>query len=415
MRGFVMRAAKSVSAMVAFAALAGCSALDVNAPNAIRLPDVENPQGASLAVSGIRLYMRYALEMAILKTGSLTDEFGTGDGNDMLNLRSSEFPGELYYWLQTVYGTASKALPIIRSAEPHAPQQLGEAFALRGYALLGLAETICPGFSVVGFDIQGEAITPRFDSDPQTADSGFNRALTDFDSALAHTSDGTPAKYLAQVGKGRALLGLGRFAEAVAAVAGVPTTFQDTIRSGDALYFSFDALWNGGYPVQDREGTNGLDFVSAHDPRVVLVDRNGDGSAYSPEKYYANNNTLPAMMLASGVEARLIEAEGELATAPDGPEWLATLNTLRATAGLSDTTDPGTTTARVDLLFRERAFWLFGTAHRVGDLRRLIARYGRAADSVFPVGPNYGTATSISFDATEEHVFNPKITGCIDL
>ncbi len=49
-------------------------------------------------------------------------------------------------------------------------------------------------------------------------------------------------------------------------------------------------------------------------------------------------------------------------------------------------TDPGTDPARVDLIFRERAFWLFSTGHRVGDMRRLIKFYNRPAESVFPTG-----------------------------
>ena len=67
--------------------------------------------------------------------------------------------------------------------------------------------------------------------------------------------------------------------------------------------------------------------------------------------------------------------------------WLARLNALRATVpGLVPLTDPGTTAARQDLHFSERAFWLFATGHRLGDLRRLIRQYDRDPESVFPSG-----------------------------
>jgi len=124
--------------------------------------------------------------------------------------------------------------------------------------------------------------------------------------------------------------------------------------------------------------------------------------------------------MSSGIEARLLQAEAQLATAPTQLEWLQTLNTLRATVGLADTTDPGTTNGRVNLLFRERAFWLYGTGHRLGDLRRLMARYGRARETIFPRGPiiwggtDYGTATSIPFDRASEQKFNSRITGCLE-
>ena len=56
-------------------------------------------------------------------------------------------------------------------------------------------------------------------------------------------------------------------------------------------------------------------------------------------------------------------------------------------------TDPGTTDARVNLLFREKAFWTFSRGQRLGDLRRLIRDYGRAADGSnaggYPIGTHY--------------------------
>ncbi|HSG09217.1 MAG TPA: hypothetical protein VLA36_12725, partial [Longimicrobiales bacterium] len=49
-------------------------------------------------------------------------------------------------------------------------------------------------------------------------------------------------------------------------------------------------------------------------------------------------------------------------------------------------TDPGTAAARVDLLMAERAMWLWGTAHRIADLRRMINYYGRTEATVYPSG-----------------------------
>ena len=53
---------------------------------------------------------------------------------------------------------------------------------------------------------------------------------------------------------------------------------------------------------------------------------------------------------------------------------------------LSELTLPATQSEQVDLLFQERAYWLWLTAHRLGDMRRLIRQYGRSVDSVFPTG-----------------------------
>jgi hypothetical protein len=39
-----------------------------------------------------------------------------------------------------------------------------------------------------------------------------------------------------------------------------------------------------------------------------------------------------------------------------------------------------------DVLFQERAFWMYTTGKRHGDLRRLVRQYGRSSESVFPTG-----------------------------
>ena len=81
-------------------------------------------------------------------------------------------------------------------------------------------------------------------------------------------------------------------------------------------------------------------------------------------------------------------------------------------------TDPGTPDARVNLMFRERAFSLFGTSHRVGDLRRLSRQYGRGRETVWPTGAYHmdglarGTDVNCIVPTSEKN--NPKFTGCID-
>ena len=52
-------------------------------------------------------------------------------------------------------------------------------------------------------------------------------------------------------------------------------------------------------------------------------------------------------------------------------------------AKLGPLQDPGTPDGRVDLLFHERAFWLYLTGHRQGDLRRLIRDCSGGAGTAF--------------------------------
>ena len=121
-------------------------------------------------------------------------------------------------------------------------------------------------------------------------------------------------------------------------------------------------------------------------------------------------------MFADGIEARLIEAD-VLLQAGDPVWWLDTQNAARTTIAMAPLTDPGSFDARVDLTFRKRAFWMFGTGHRLGDLRRLVRHYGRDPETVFPTGLYHvggiirDTNTSIDVPDTERN--NPNFTGCL--
>ena len=69
------------------------------------------------------------------------------------------------------------------------------------------------------------------------------------------------------------------------------------------------------------------------------------------------------------------------------------------------------------MLFRERAFWMYMTAHRLGDMRRLIRQYGRGAETVFPTG-NYFKGGKYGVDITlvpsQTETNNPNWTACTD-
>ena len=113
----------------------------------------------------------------------------------------------------------------------------------------------------------------------------------------------------------------------------------------------------------------------------------------------------------------MVEAEAALRTG-DVTNFLAKLNVARATVtGLAPLTDPGSTTAREDLLFRERAFWMFSTGHRQGDLRRLIRQYNRPENTVFPTGVwfkggPYGSDVNFPIPFSETN--NPNFVQCTD-
>lgn len=423
--------------------LLGCGGLlDVSDPTVIEESDITNPDGAELLRRDAIIALYDAVSWGALATGLATDELfifpsrsrlesGAPLDRHSLDLRDHDplrvlwatSGGSPYNLLQTARVAASHAVIwYLRHGIESQRAQLGEMYALRGYVTVALAEQVCPGFALHELD----GVRPSYGM-PLTTEGVLKHALANLDSAVAHATDSARIVNFAQVSRARALTALGRFEEAATAASVVPTSFSINGVygiSGHKTNFLSRITYNptsDNTSVSDREGGNGLDFVSAGDPRVPVTwigTAHDDVTELSAPTNYQDASA--PISIASGLEARLIEAEADLRAG--GTAWLSLLNDLRATQitpALEPLSDPGTDAERVDLLFRERAFWLFGTGHRLGDLRRLIAHYVRAADDVFPSGVHvtgaaYGNATSIPFIPVGEDRADTGVTGCTD-
>jgi hypothetical protein len=310
---------------------------------------------------------------------------------------------------------AAKALTTFNAND----KRIGEMYAISALVHIFFGEDYCSG---VPFSTTDPELTY---GDPQTTAQIFQRAISRLDLAKSNANGDATVTNLEAVLRGRALLDLGQFAAAGAAVANVPTNFTymtyHSTATGRENNFMYQDIFNADrLSVSDREGTNGLPFGSSSDPRLPL--QNSGISRFdnvTPMIRFLKYNSLSSpVMHASGIEARLIEAEAALA-AGDNATWLLKLNAARATlSGLAPLTDPGTATARVDLTFSERAYWLFMTGHRLGDLRRLVRQYGRGAETVFPTGAYHkdnlvrGTDVNIIIPTSERN--NPNFQGCLD-
>lgn len=408
--------------------------LDVSDPTLVRDSDIANAAGANARRQNAVRYLNQEVAEQILASARLTDELVVDqpatsqydylDKRDSQGFETNAGTTDRYLglWDQIYYQT-SIAIPAVRAYSPDTLKDdyLAQLFGIRGYAVLQLAEDMCPGFPLN--DVAADN-RPVF-SGPLSTDSALTLATVWLDSALAHLGDSTRFETLVRVAKGRALLDQGRYAEAAAVVTSVVTA-NVYLADGPA-----NGLWsnirpgswsNGGFNIAigDREGGNGMPFVSSNDPRIARV-RGGVSASDTTDTLYKSTkyNSNSPITLASGIEARLIEAEA--AVHANDPTWLSILNQLRASAitpALAPLTDPGTMNARIDLVYQERAFWLYLTGRRLGDLRRLIKNYGRDPETVFPTGPystggSYGTATSIPFILAGQQLSNPNITrGC---
>jgi hypothetical protein len=433
----------------------------VDNPDIIDPGNLTTPQGIAALYAGALGDFSVAIvgdnggtEGQILVSGSFTDELGNSETFPTRKEYDIRGPIDdknttllaVFRNIQRARRSAARTHDVIKevSTTPTTDARIGEAYNLEGAIYNYFGEHYCSGVPISAATDDG---TLTFGEGLTTTEL-FNEAIKRFDSATVYSGSAAMANF-AKVGKGRALLNLGQYAAAAAAVAGVPTTFTYNTTHTTALGRQQDGIFvfinqNERFSVANLDGTNGLNFRSANDPRVpwARIPANDVGfDALTPQydqgKYASE--TAP-VTIAGGVEARLIEAEASL-KAGDNAAWLATLNTLRATAGLTPSVfpagfpaafpaltplaDPGTVALREDLMFRERAFWLYLTGHRLGDLRRMVRQYGRTADAVFPggggkpyiidgnnKGGTFGNEVNLPIPFDEKN--NPNFQACID-
>jgi hypothetical protein len=409
----------------------GCSSLtDVDSPDVVQPEQLSNAAGAEALTTGalasiMSPFMTFAYNTSVFsdeqKLATAFTSFADIDFRTQ-SLTFNEYGPILMHRVRT---QTQQAIEVRQEFAPTPRARIGQLFATKGLAELFIGETSCNGTPLT--DIKG---TTAFFSGPLTSDSILKVATSSFDSALIYATDSARILNLAKVGRGRALLDRGQYAQAGAAVAGVPTNYVYNAEATLAVTLQINLIWNNNNlktaTVADREGGNGLDFVSAGDPRVPTI-ANGVGAdgvtpVYIFGKYSGQASPIP---MVTGIEARLIEAEAALQankndTSPTGTGWLGILNTLRATAvtpAMAPLADPGSFDARVNLLFRERAFWLYGTGHRMGDLRRLLRQYARTEAQTWPKGPYKGGVSygnEVVFILTLSEQANPNARTCTD-
>jgi hypothetical protein len=448
-------------------ALAACSdLLDVEDPDIIDPGQSQSPEGANAARVGALAALNIATtgtaftggESFFLYGGLLADEWRSSDTftqRDETDKRSVQTSNaNIDQGLRDIHRArfaAQNALRLLREFAPTPSWRIGQMYWVQGYTEIVIAEHFC---SATFTEVAGDEITY---GQPVPDTIVAQRALAHFDSALMNVggdADGIVAN-LANLGRARALLWLGRFPEASAAAADVDADFvavnEHSSTSHENQMWSFNIAARR-YTLVDRDGGNGINFLSANDPRLPYC-RGGDDRCNelnppaSDTRGFDSQTTLSVQLiwpapesevaLASSTEARLIIAEAAL-RAGDNSTWLNELNTLRTNGlftvrtdpqtGIPDTTwnagtggvaglrplvMPATDAERVTLMFRERAFWLFSTGHRLGDLRRLVRQYGRTVNTTFPSGTfhkggTYGPDTNFPLPQSEEN--NPNVT-----
>jgi starch-binding outer membrane protein, SusD/RagB family len=441
-------------AVLALAFAGACSEanerlLQVTDPDIINPADAQSPEGATAVANGVISTFASITgggESTWMFGGLLADEWSTSSTfiqNDETDQRSvQEFNSSVTNMLRQLYRTrtrADQAIALLNEFTPTNRALIAEMYLSRGFAEMQLALDFCNGIPIGN----GNA-TPPEDGTPRSNAEVFALAAASLDSAIAASSGTDDASVrvnrASRIARGRVALAQGEFSAAAGFVSGIPSTFayQHTF----SLSTSTNTLWGQGlsarrYSVGDSvEGNNrsilvanAIPFASAGDPRLPVVIRTSGAINGQDGQTYARTTTmwqqLTAVDVANGIDARMIEAEVEL-RAGRVAEWLAIHNALRAAppvlgeiqpAAMAPLVDPGTETARVNLHFREKAFWTFSRGQRLGDMRRLIRQYGRTEATVFPQGVhykggNYGTDVNLPVVTAERN--NTNFTGCTD-
>ncbi len=458
------RALRATWAAVALA-LGACDStkhqlLDVTLPDVINPSTVSSVEAAEALRVGALGRLRNITaggEGTWMLGGLLTDEWKSSDTFSQRNETDQRSVQEsnanvqgMYRELHRVRTSAQEALVALAAYPPASTQQykIGTMYLAMAIAEMQLAESFCNGIPL------SEAYTGKIVYGPQLSNAAvYASAKAHLDTAIANALPATDAnavtmKTTAQVLQGRVLLDLGQQAAAAAVVSTVATSFNDQIMtysltSGDNQIWSLNPnakRWTVGDSV-DAVGriVNAIPFASSGDPRLKITGSSTGTSAAG--KGFDNTTNLvtiniwarsDAAIIASGLDARLIEAEAALKAA-NYTGMMTILNALRTapprlTAANVTTpftpaamapiaTTPATATEAATLFFREKAFWTFGRGQRLGDLRRMIRQYGFTQAQVFPTGAffkggNYGT--DVNFPVTTDEYNNPAFKGCTD-
>src|SRR5881394_2234592 len=191
----------------------------------------QTPDGARSAYVGTLAQFRVAFgggvgtSSFVAATGALSDELlalGSGGLDQRLLAEGGGNAADTYSNLQKVRGQAGQAIGLLARYLPDQPALAGQLYALQGYAELFLAALFCSGIPLSTLDYGGD-FTYRPGS---TTKDVFTHAVSLFDTALTLAGDSARVRDLARVGQARALLGMGEYAAAAAAVAAVADGYR---------------------------------------------------------------------------------------------------------------------------------------------------------------------------------------------
>lgn len=424
-RGGWRVAALAAAVAVAAAACDGIERLlEVDAPSQIPVDALNDPLKAQLLVNGVVADFECAYGAYAALGGILGEELieTTQTANrwpyERRNVQGSdalygEFGCEalgVYRPLSTARWTADAVLAQLEAwTDAQMPANVNRTLliattaAYGGYAYLTMGEAFCSMAFDAGPEVQSNGAF-------QLAEDRFTRAIA---AATQVGTAGTDILNMARVGRARARLNLGRYADAAADAALVPASYVRNINASAANTRRNNRVWSQNSSSSNATSVGpryrGMTVGGVADTRVPVAEssppRNAtDGTRiWEQRKYTSSAAPLP---LATGDEAILIRAEAA-ARGGDAPAATQLINTLRTKAGLPQY-GGGTPDEVLAQVIEERRRELFLEGHHFFDIRRLNLPLDPVPGTVYPKGGTYGSTRCLPLPDIER-LNNPNI------
>jgi starch-binding outer membrane protein, SusD/RagB family len=432
-RGAAGRIVRLAAVFAVVTGLAACDALDraldVDAPAFVDASDMNNPQNASLLVSGTIADFDCALGAYIVNGGLLGNELRDASVTaarfplDSRNIDDTSpygtgactaNPPGIYLPLATAIWTSNNALTKLQEwtdAEVLPPGSaiapavyksnlVAQAAAYSGYSHVLMGEGFCSAvITELGPEVSPQQVF-------QAAEARFTQAI-----AAAEAGNNTDIRNMALLGRARTRLNLGNNAGAAADARALLQAAPQYVRNSTASSTSA-RRWNrvgaeffAGNTTVDLS-YRGLMVEGVPDTRVTAVNTNTNGHDGTTPVWVvakhgatrsADNRNRP-LPIATWREAHLIIAEAE-----GGTEAVNRVNTLRTHHGLPQYTGPTTTTAIQELIIQERARELYLEGHHLNDLRRFNLPNTPAVGDPYRQGGSYGSVRCFQLPAVEKN------------
>jgi hypothetical protein len=408
----------SVLALAFAVTLAGCDVLSVLDPGAIEESQLTDPALEQTIVNGVRGEFQYTHSYASQWAGVLGDE---------LLLHHTYFPtvpvvlrdlqpdnvyvGNVYSFWQRARQSADDAvgrLESILGAEADASLNMARVQAYRGYSYTLIGETFC----------EAPINLSRAYTDVELLELGlpaFDEAIRVAENARTGGADASEANRiinLANVGKARALLHLGRMSEAATHASRVTEGFEMWIPHSNNSTREHNPFFSPTTGQNNRYLSVGPRFANLNDMRIAHTDSIlglVSGSRYLVPQRAMNHEGWEAgqivpfseevdIRFASYLEAQYIIAEAQGPTAAT----LDFVNSRREVGGQEPVNLSGDALLAELRDQRARDFYLSG--HRLGDLRRYLRQDGL---DLFPSGIDpyqnqpYGNSTCFPIPLAE--------------